>query len=90
MKSEKSSLLELVSELEELLVSVESVKRAAATQLLADVIYHLPREFLMHQQIAFLVTFTVDRMRDHTTVLPAVLHATAALVSQPRTLLNVH
>lgn len=80
--SGNGTFLDLVACLETPLTSTEPANRAAGTQLLANVFHQLPSDFLTGEQLTFLCSFFIQRMKDHHTVLPAVLHASTALMQQ--------
>ncbi|XP_037956129.1 MMS19 nucleotide excision repair protein homolog [Teleopsis dalmanni] len=55
------------------LTSTNVDERVKGTQLLSDILAELPRDYLTEAQLEFLITFFVDRIKDHHNVQPAVI-----------------
>ncbi|KAK3876843.1 hypothetical protein Pcinc_018392 [Petrolisthes cinctipes] len=76
------SLHEVVEGLSSSLTHTSPAERSAGTRLLADLLHSLPSSSLNTAQITFLVSFFVDRLKDHHSVIPNVFYACLALVKQ--------
>lgn len=79
--SRKLDLSEFVEELGPALTHEEPAMRMKATTLLSSVLEKLPTDFLTEQQLDFLATFYCDRMKDHHTIIPAILDGILALAN---------
>lgn len=75
-------LHEVVEGLGSSLTHVSPVERGAGTRFLADLLHALPRNTLNPQELTFLATFFIDRLKDHHSVVPNVIYAYIALVSR--------
>lgn len=62
------------------LTSPDTDERVAGTNLLSTVLVALPEDLLQEQQLEFLATFYMDRLRDHHNVMPAIIDGIGALV----------
>ncbi|KAH8330815.1 hypothetical protein KR067_007701 [Drosophila pandora] len=62
------------------LTSPDTEERVAGTNLLSTVLVALPEDLLQEQQLEFLATFYMDRLRDHHNVMPAIIDGIGALV----------
>ncbi|KAI8485593.1 mms19 nucleotide excision repair [Branchiostoma belcheri] len=80
----ETSLLELVESLGSSLTSTEVTTRARATQLLAEVLHRSPSNRLTEKEAGVLSAFFCDRLLDHHSVQPHVLHGLLALSACPQ------
>ncbi|XP_014088855.2 MMS19 nucleotide excision repair protein [Bactrocera oleae] len=62
------------------LTSTTLEQRIKGTQLLSNVLQQLPKDHLNSKQIEFLTAFYTDRLKDHHSVLPAVIEGIHALL----------
>ncbi|KAH8418463.1 hypothetical protein KR009_004452 [Drosophila setifemur] len=70
----------LAEELGFALTSPDMEQRVSGTNLLSGVLVALPEDLLQEQQLEFLATFYIDRLRDHHNVMPAIIDGIGALV----------
>ncbi|XP_066278817.1 MMS19 nucleotide excision repair protein homolog [Branchiostoma lanceolatum] len=80
----ETSLLQLVESLGSSLTSTEVTTRARATQLLAEVLHRSPSNRLTEKEAEVLSAFFCDRLLDHHSVQPHVLHGLLALSASPK------
>ncbi|XP_078589095.1 MMS19 nucleotide excision repair protein homolog [Branchiostoma floridae x Branchiostoma japonicum] len=80
----ETSLLQLVESLGSSLTSTEVTTRARATQLLAEVLHRSPSNRLTEKEAEVLSAFFCDRLLDHHSVQPHVLHGLLALSAAPQ------
>ncbi|XP_058821488.1 MMS19 nucleotide excision repair protein [Topomyia yanbarensis] len=79
--SKKVDLSEFVEELGPALTHEEHQIRMKATMLLSNVLAKLPSDFLTTKQLDFLVAFYCDRMKDHHSMIPAILDGISSLAA---------
>nr|XP_045590445.1 MMS19 nucleotide excision repair protein homolog [Procambarus clarkii] len=82
MSTGELSLHEVVEGLGTSLTHTNPAERGAGTRLLADLLHTLPADNLTMQELSFLSSFFVDRLKDHHSVIPSVIYAYLALVKQ--------
>ncbi|XP_050318222.1 MMS19 nucleotide excision repair protein [Bactrocera neohumeralis] len=62
------------------LTSTTLEQRIKGTQLLSSMLQQLPKDYLNSKQLEFLTAFYTDRLKDHHSVLPAVIEGIHALL----------
>ncbi|XP_039490281.1 MMS19 nucleotide excision repair protein [Drosophila santomea] len=62
------------------LSSPDMEERVAGTNLLSAVLIAIPQDLLQERQLEFLISFYMDRLRDHHNVMPAIIDGIDALV----------
>ncbi|XP_055607018.1 MMS19 nucleotide excision repair protein [Uranotaenia lowii] len=77
----KLSLAEFVEELGPGLTHEDNVIRMKTTLLLSNVLTKLPSNLLNENQMEFLTMFYCDRMKDHHSVIPAILEGLLAFAA---------
>lgn len=70
----------LVEKLGEVLTDKDPHIRFLGTNVLAEVLLHLPNDFLIESELIFILAFFVDRLADHYNVTPAVLKGIMSIV----------
>ncbi|XP_058454827.1 MMS19 nucleotide excision repair protein isoform X2 [Malaya genurostris] len=78
--NKKLELSDFVEELGPALTHEDHQIRMKATMLLSNVLENLPSDLLTAKQVEFLVTFYCDRMKDHHSMIPAILDGLSSLV----------
>ncbi|KAI0241835.1 MMS19 nucleotide excision repair protein [Lamellibrachia satsuma] len=78
------SLLQLVESLGPHLTSTESANRVQGTRLLSDIVEKLSGEQLKQKEVALLLAFYIDRLKDHHSVTPHVLRGISVLARHPQ------
>ncbi|XP_029718933.1 MMS19 nucleotide excision repair protein [Aedes albopictus] len=81
ISSKKLDISEFVEELGPALTHEDASIRMKATQMLSTVLKSLPIELLTEKQLEFLVAFYCDRVKDHHSVIPAILEGVVALAA---------
>ncbi|XP_053691619.1 MMS19 nucleotide excision repair protein [Sabethes cyaneus] len=76
----KLDLADFVQELGPALTHKDSQIRMKGTMLLSSVLEKLPTNLLNAKQLDFIVTFYCDRMKDHHSLIPAILKGISAIV----------
>lgn len=80
VKSQSADLLKLVEKLGPVLTDKKPELRVKGTQILAEVIQNLPQDCLQEKELRFMTAFFCDRLKDHNSVIPAVLQGILAIV----------
>lgn len=73
IQSKKIDVAEFVEELGPALTSQTVEIRAKGTRMLSDTLNSLPVDFLNETQLNFITSFYCDRLKDHHSVIPAVI-----------------
>ncbi|CAL4187032.1 unnamed protein product, partial [Meganyctiphanes norvegica] len=82
MVSNELAIYELMEGLGPSLTHSSPSERCAGTQFVADSLHALPKTLLGKQEIAFIMAFCIDRLKDQHSVIPSVIYALLALVEQ--------
>lgn len=80
LASKTYDISELVEALGFALTSTNVNDRLNGTRLLSETLYTVPKDVLKSEQLNFLVTFYVDRFKDHHSVIPSMLRGVLALI----------
>nr|QZX63208.1 DNA repair/transcription protein MET18/MMS19 [Halisarca dujardinii] len=83
IKSNSSSLLNIVEELGPYLTSSQDETRARATRLLSSVLHSIRSFSLSENEVNHLVLFYCDRLKDRPLVLPQVFYGLETIISYP-------
>lgn len=81
ISNKKLDISEFVEELGPALTHEDHSIRMKATMLLSTILKDLPSDLLNEHQLDFLTTFYCDRMKDHHSVIPAILEGISTLAS---------
>jgi DNA repair/transcription protein MET18/MMS19 len=84
IQSQNADLLKLVEKLGPTLTDKNPELREKGTQILAEVLQNLPRDFLQKSEVHLMTTFFCDRLKDHNAVIPAALQGILAVVCRYR------
>lgn len=76
----KLNILKLVEELGPYLISTDVNLRCRGTSAFTKVLQNLPENFLSEKELSFIAVFFSDRLKDHHSVIPAVLHGILIMV----------
>lgn len=74
------SILKLIEELGPYLISTDVNLRYRGTSAFVKVLQNLPENFLSEKEINFIAIFFSDRIKDHHSVVPAVLEGIFVVV----------
>lgn len=77
--SSELSLAEFVQELGPALTHEDNQIRMKGTMLLSSVLEKLPNDLLDDKQLEFIISFYCDRMKDHHSIIPAILNGVYAI-----------
>jgi DNA repair/transcription protein MET18/MMS19 len=80
IKIQSADLLKLVEKLGPMLTDKNPELRVKGTQTVAEVLQNLPQDCLQESELCFVTAFFCDRLKDHNTVIPAVLQGILAIV----------
>lgn len=78
--NQKLSVLKLVQDLGPYLISTDINLRHRGTSAFAKILQNLPEDFLSEKELNFIAIFFSDRIKDHHSVVPAVLQGILVVV----------
>jgi DNA repair/transcription protein MET18/MMS19 len=78
--AKKLDLATFIEEMGPALTSPEVEMRLKGTTLLSDIVALIDNDYLNEVQLNFLTTFYIDRLKDHHSVLPAVISGVLSMI----------
>ncbi|KAJ9580984.1 hypothetical protein L9F63_023833, partial [Diploptera punctata] len=79
IENRDSELFKLVEKLQPYLTDKDPARRERGTHILADVLGHIPPEFLQESELIIVANFFCDRLKDNAAVIPNVLQGILAM-----------